>query len=188
MSAHRSEQPLAVDLANTLHVPTATYSSIRDRLPDEEELGRWIRAQADRLPAGAGPPGLHRVRRLRAVIRQLFLARVGRTAPSQGNVAALNSLLTDPVAAVRLHWPPGTQPTTDGEDRRPPGRRALVAVAESTLEVLTGPEADQLCCCPYARCSAFYVRRNARRRWCSDACGARVRVARSYRRRATSGG
>lgn len=61
---------------------------------------------------------------------------------------------------------------------------ALVVVATSLIDVLTGPAVRRLRRCANPACSMLFIADDARRKWCmQNICGNRVRVARHYQRR-----
>jgi predicted RNA-binding Zn ribbon-like protein len=63
--------------------------------------------------------------------------------------------------------------------------RTLARVAWSTIELVGGPERGRLRRCP--SCGDVFVATRSDRRWCSVACGNRVRVARHHARRRAAG-
>ncbi|WP_206191292.1 CGNR zinc finger domain-containing protein, partial [Streptomyces niveiscabiei] len=73
----------------------------------------------------------------------------------------------------------GPRRTTD-PDTGNPAAAALSLLAEDTLDLLTGPDADQLTQCAAQGCARWFLRSHGARRWCSTKCGNRVRAARAY--------
>jgi predicted RNA-binding Zn ribbon-like protein len=88
--------------------------------------------------------------------------------------------------APQLNWPVNGRPrmwlSTSGDS----GAHVLGVIARSVIELLTGERA-RLRVCEAHGCRRVYLSASARRRWCSDACGNRVRVARHAARRQLTG-
>ncbi|QEN16171.1 hypothetical protein D3H54_25360 [Mycobacterium sp. ELW1] len=64
-----------------------------------------------------------------------------------------------------------------------PYRLSLATVAESLIDVLTGPGQDRLRRCQNPTCSMLFVASDARRKFCTqNICANRTRVARHYQR------
>jgi predicted RNA-binding Zn ribbon-like protein len=59
----------------------------------------------------------------------------------------------------------------------------LAAIARSAIAIVGDPARGRLRVCAAPGCGRFFVASRAGRRWCSDACGNRARVARHARRR-----
>jgi len=55
---------------------------------------------------------------------------------------------------------------------------ALAAIATDAIKVATGPRGQLLHRCEAHGCIRIFLREHARRRWCSNTCGDRVRAAR----------
>lgn len=179
---------LALDLANTVILLPAGREA--DLLSSPSDLSHWLRSEEPWL--GPTPKEialrLADFRELRRAIRDLFEAAVGRTAIPEMAVEVVNAAS----AAVPSY------PVLDVGDPRHPvtteagavgGRTAalLAAIARSAIEIVGGPERERLRRCPATRCGRFFRSSRRGRRWCSDACGNRARVARHLERRRAAG-
>ncbi|WP_018351610.1 CGNR zinc finger domain-containing protein [Longispora albida] len=174
--------PLALDLANTL--PLARPDTPLDLISTEEQLSAWLHRQAYRLPVP--PPGLarfHGFRRLRDALFRAFAAVTSGEQLPREIVGALNSVSNRTPAQPRLLvLPDGLQVEYRGAN---PVDIALALVAASGVRLL-GSGLNDLRRCPAPGCGLFFLG-TPRRRWCSDACGARARSARHYARVAGGG-
>jgi predicted RNA-binding Zn ribbon-like protein len=156
-----------------------------DLITDGAALARWLRAHGLPMePAAAIEPGdLERVRELRSAVRLTFLACTeGRRVP-QSALRTINSASALASRAPRLSWRGGG---LRRETIWPPGARAvniaLASLAEDAMATVLGPSRAQLRACEAHGCIRLFIRDHGRRRWCSRACGDRVRVARHYRK------
>lgn len=125
-----------------------------------------------------------RIVALREDLRTLFTAHISGGAPSTEAVQALNRALTSAPGALLLRYEP-----TSGFIRRADHpvtqvvEYVMALIAEDAAALLTGDEASMLASCEADGCRRFFLRTHARRRWCSNRCGDRVRAARAYARR-----
>jgi len=144
-------------------------SDLRDWLEEEGVLGPEESAEVSlRLPEFLS---------LRASIRELFDASI-RGGPF-------------PAAALeRLNDVSGRVPRVLRFDASGPSETSLVAsaapvtlarIAWSAIELLGASERSRLRRC--GACGQYFVSTRSDRRWCSDACGNRTRVARHHARR-----
>jgi predicted RNA-binding Zn ribbon-like protein len=167
----------AIALANTA-MPS-------DELATPADLGRWLEG---RDPASAPAPAevtlrLSDFRALREAIRSLFDALVaGRAVPAEA-AEAVNaaSAAVRSARALDLTDPRSPAAVDDGAG----GSRAaeeLAAIARSAIDVVGTPERDRLRVCAAPRCGRYFRSTRSSRRWCSDACGNRARVARHHAR------
>lgn len=187
--------PLALEFVSTIR---AGRSGLTDSLEGVESLTAWVRAHAADLgiePATfTATPGLRdEVVTLRQAIRALFARAVSPGPPSSADAARLPDfdssleLVNATAAAVpvapRLEWPADDAPrarvlpaqTVDESARL----RATLAAA--AIDLLAGPQREQLRACPAPRCVLYFVKDHPRQEWCSVACGNRARAARHYR-------
>jgi predicted RNA-binding Zn ribbon-like protein len=178
-------EPLAVDLVNTSDPMEGTRAQPLERLPDVSDVRRWVALQAGRLPPDSGLPAPQAMWRLRRSVRLVFAGVVhGRPVPT-GAVPQINDTAAAAWYTPRLHLEAGREPWREdlrmrwGGGRAAPGAVTLAALARSAIELLTGADRPLLRACGYRRCGGFFVGRDARRRWCCAACGARARVARA---------
>jgi predicted RNA-binding Zn ribbon-like protein len=120
-------------------------------------------------------------RTLRAASRAVLEASVNGTTPPVDAVTHLNEV-SGRVPRVLVLDPPLARedPVTVNATAR-----TLARVAWSTIEVVGGPERERLHRCP--SCGDVFIATRSDRRWCSVACGNRVRVARHHARRRAAG-
>ena len=57
---------------------------------------------------------------------------------------------------------------------------ALALIARDAIEIVCGPLGPVIHQCEAHGCARMFFRTHGRRRWCSNTCGDRVRVARHY--------
>lgn len=176
------------------HASLALVNSVGERgrgddLATPESLRDWLLAR-DLIDEGAV---LHEYCRgrmvgLRESLRELFAAHVDAVAPSPDAVQALNDALTSAPGALLLHFEP-----TAGFSRRADHavtqvvERIMALIADDAAALLTGDAASVLARCEAERCGRFFLRTHARRQWCSNRCGDRVRAGRAYARRRMAG-
>ncbi|MGP4021884.1 CGNR zinc finger domain-containing protein [Actinomadura sp. 3N407] len=182
-------EPRPVRLMNTIW---ADKGRVRDALTTVGQLDRWAR-QCGIQPTGPlGEEDLLRARELRDALRRLAATVVNDERPAavdaglavDGALATLNGF-TAPCAPelrregeqeFRRDWRFGV----DGFERE------LVALAVEAGELLSERPEVRLGACYGPGCVLYYYRSHARRGWCSAGCGNRARVARHYRRHASS--
>lgn len=178
---------LAFELARTL---SPRRDGALDRLASPADLAAWLHRQAAVLgPAGAETAlRLADFRALRAAVRGVLSAVVESRAVPEDAVARLNA------ASAAAPSSPGLDLADPGApvavERSWAGSRTaeiLAAVARSAIAVAGGPDRDRLRRCPAPRCGAFFLSTRPGRRWCSEACGNRARVARHVARRRGGG-
>lgn len=179
-------EPLAVDLANTL---LEREEGREDLLATPERLLAWCEAEGERLgvldAAGLGRR-LPEFLMLRGAIRELFRGQLDGERSSERAVEEINAASARVPRFRELRW--------ETEDRRSGLRAqtrdlggevadiALARIARSAIELAGDPGREFLRSCPAPGCPLIFCAENRRRRWCSNACGNRVRVARHYRR------
>ncbi len=174
-----------MDLANTLVVHED--ADMVDFLVTPEGLSGWLEAEGERLE-GWTPvteSDLSEFRALRAAVRELFEALLSGSAPPKGGVKEINT------ASARGPTYPGLD--CSGARLRVRARgtasgaaASLAAVARSAIDLAGGPARERLRVCEAPGCPRLFVATNPRRRWCSESCGNRARVARHYRRQRAS--
>jgi predicted RNA-binding Zn ribbon-like protein len=154
-------------------------------LTEEEEMD--LQAEA-RRNASAASRALSTATAAREAIYTAFTAVTGDGRPSAAELEALNRVLRRiggvptldvEEGHVRLDWRTSRELSLDT-----PTQRAL----HSSIELLTGPEVDQVRQCAAPDCSFLFLdlTRNHSRRWCRpEACGVRNRFRRYYARRRT---
>jgi predicted RNA-binding Zn ribbon-like protein len=176
------KEPLPVELGNTVY---ADGGRVLDGLADARGLRAWLGALADRLPVRAGAveaPRLEDFHALRTAVRSALEAVVeGRPVP-EGARAELNRASErcpqslhlaqhgrERVSQVRYHAPTATD-------------TVLGVIAAKTIELISGPRADDLRACRAPGCVLMFLKDHPRREWCSATCGNRARQARHYAR------
>ncbi|MEV6110637.1 CGNR zinc finger domain-containing protein [Streptomyces sp. NPDC051940] len=160
---------------------TVSHGTV-DLLEDAEAAHLWLVRRA-LLPDPAPLAGRHlgRLLTLREALRGLFASREAHTAPAAGPLEVLNSALAAAPATPRLVWTAADGPRRDTDpDTGNPVAAALSALAEDSVELLAGPEGDQLAECGAPGCARWFLRSHGARRWCTTRCGNRVRAARAY--------
>jgi predicted RNA-binding Zn ribbon-like protein len=183
ISPQRPGRGLALDLAATVVVSSDRE---HDLLTSPSELARWLRAEEPWLGPVPEETALRlaEFRTLREAIRLVLAAAVSGGPIPEGPVRVLNAASaaapTHPVLDVRDPLRPVAGAAPVGEGRTP---ALLAAIARSAIEIVGGGDRERLRVCPAPRCGAFYLASRQGRRWCSDACGNRARVARHHRRR-----
>ncbi len=160
--------PPALSLANTWALKRGR---LRDVLADPDDLERWL--------DGGGLPDrgeLAEFRALRAAITRAFTALSRGKQPPAATIAQINQASCREPVAPQLDWP-GGEPQVELAGTDP-----LAAVARSAITLLAGPDRHRLRECQAPDCPLFFLTGNPRRRWCSTACGTRVRVTRHLAR------
>ena len=173
------DRSIALALVNTELSPRGRPL---DLLADVPALVSWLRARG--LPATqASVDDLAAVRALRTAIRAVFAARVAGERPLHGPLAELNHAAERAPGWPRLVWGTGgpRRQTTRSSDSRAL-EVALASLAENAIETLLGASGERLRACEAHGCTRLFIQDHGRRRWCSRACGDRVRFARHYRR------
>lgn len=182
-------EPLAVDLANTLEIYEA--GDAVDFLLSTSGLSGWLELESGRLEGWAHVTEgeLSETRELRAAIRGLFEALVSGSVPSEppeDGVRRINAASARAPTHLELDCS-GAQlrVRTRGDDDASPAS-ALAAVARSAIEIAGGHVRGALRVCEAPGCPRLFLATRPQRRWCSEACGNRTRVARHYRRHRAS--
>ncbi len=178
-------EPLAVDLANTL---LEREEGSEDLLATPERLLAWCEAEGERLGVlnAAGLGGrLPEFLVLRGAIRELFRGLLDGERPSEGAVEEINTASARVPRFRELRWETEDQQGGLRAQTRDVGGEeadiALASIARSAIELAGDPGREFLRSCPAPGCPLIFCAENSRKRWCSNACGNRVRVARHYR-------
>jgi predicted RNA-binding Zn ribbon-like protein len=156
----------ALGLAN---LPLDSASDLRAWLQDEAALGPEESAEVSlRLPEFLS---------LRASVRELLDASIGGGPFPAAALERLNDASARVPRVLRLD--------ASGPSEAPlaasPTPVTLARIAWSAIELLGGSERSRLRRC--GACGRYFVTTRSDRRWCSDACGNRTRVARHKARR-----
>jgi predicted RNA-binding Zn ribbon-like protein len=171
---------IALALANTvLEGPSGGI----DLLTAPDDVRDWLVAHgapATRLTVD--PDDVRRLARLRTTIRAVFAAVADSRALVPEHVDTINVVAASAPGAVQLRtddtmlargWTPHSGTDFD---------IALAALATDAIELATGDRRTQIRQCEAHGCTRMFLREHARRRWCSNTCGDRVRAARHYQR------
>ncbi|MDU0290756.1 CGNR zinc finger domain-containing protein [Saccharothrix longispora] len=169
-------EPDAVRLMNTLWSDRAR---VRDALGEPAHLQRWVAAVRPQVRVEA--TDLDAFRTLREALHVVARHHLGdHAAPSavQDALAVVNA-----ATASAQGWSEYVL-TADGLACRPTGRgtpvgRLLADLASEALDLLLAGDLEK---CRAHGCAHYYTLK-PHRRWCSQRCGNRVRVARHYHRR-----
>lgn len=156
-----------------------------DLVPDGSTFAGWLRAHGltSRRAAAISDEDLQRMRELRIAIRAAFMARSAGCRPPRAAMTTINDAATVIPSTRRLRWghdgpveetvwPEGSQATDV----------AFAKIAGSAITTLLGDSGNLLRLCEAHGCNRMFIADHGRRRWCSRACGDRVRVARHYRK------
>jgi predicted RNA-binding Zn ribbon-like protein len=153
-------------------------------LDDAAATSRWLFQRGIRSDPTAAD--LWELARLQSTADHLLRTAVTGEAAAPGAVDHLNACSAAAAVAPQLNWPVNGRPrlwlSTSGDS----GAHVLGVIARSVIELLAGERA-RLRVCDAHGCRRVYLSASARRRWCSDACGNRVRVARHAARRQLTG-
>ncbi|MFE3515984.1 CGNR zinc finger domain-containing protein [Streptomyces sp. NPDC059166] len=191
-------ESLALDLVNTTYIRGGVRGHLVDALTTPEDLRNWLVSHQEVLPAGpmgrletsvrAGRGHLERFLELRGSLRSLASALTEGEAMRPSDLAVVND-----AAGLAVRWRELRVDGGAGEgsgrllaaDHWPEPDAVLVllgATACAAVELFGGPDAAKLRACEAPGCILYFVRRHARRAWCTTGCGNRVRVSRHSRR------
>jgi predicted RNA-binding Zn ribbon-like protein len=162
-----------------------------DLLPDDRALARWMAARglARNRRILISEPDLDRMRRLRAAIRAAFTAKAAGQRPSRAVLRSINDASALVPCSARVRWDDrGPRRETRWPDGLESMDVALAKIATDAIETLSGDSGERLRRCEAHGCNRLFIADHRRRRWCSRACGDRVRVARHYRKRRAGSG
>jgi predicted RNA-binding Zn ribbon-like protein len=171
---------VALALVNSRHNSRA---GIVDHLANPEILASWLaeRSLVDSESA-VSDDELHAAHRLRGAIRELVLARIEDRAPTPAAVATVNEAAAAAPAADQLQWEAPGRPRRRRASEAGDIARALAALAEDAIALVSGERHADLIACHAPGCVRLLLKDHPRREWCSTRCGDRVRAARYYRR------
>jgi predicted RNA-binding Zn ribbon-like protein len=150
-------------------------------LATAETSARWLAACGIRSELDG--PACAALRGLRERVDHLLRAAAAGVPPSTEAIDHVNACSAAASVAPQLNWPAGGQPRMWLST--PAGSQAMVLglIARSAIDLLAGADRSRLRICQAHGCDRVYLTASARRRWCSAACGNRVRVARHAARR-----
>lgn len=176
-------EPLAVDFANTLVIHEGGDTA--DFLATTDQLSRWLEAESERLDhtGSVTRRDLSDFRVLRVAVRELFEALLAGDLPSEEAVGVVNASSARAPTYPEFDCSGAGEPQIRARSVAHGTTRALLAeVARSAIAIAGGPARNLLRVCEAPGCPQLFVATNPRRRWCSEPCGNRARVARHYRR------
>lgn len=168
-----------MDLANTLVVHED--GNAVDFLVTPGGLSDWLKTESERLDGWAPVTrgDLSDFLAMRAAVRDLFEALLSGSAPPEGGVREINTASARGPTYPELDCS-GARPRVRMGGPDPGAAASLAAVARSAVDLAGGPARDLLRVCGAPGCPRLFVATNPRRRWCSEPCGNRARVARHY--------
>ena len=157
-----------------------------ERLVDAAALSHWLVAHGllDTRFRVTGED-VERTRALRTALFAIVEAELSGRPPGRADIAALNTAAAVPETAPRLRLGPDGLRRVGG---RPRIAEVLGVIARAAIDLLPGPQREQLSECAAEDCRGIYVDTSPgrTRRWCSAArCGNRARVA-AHRARRTA--
>ncbi|OBF30815.1 hypothetical protein A5724_22605 [Mycobacterium sp. ACS1612] len=191
----RLNEPAPLSLANTVWIDR---HGVHDSIADGTYANDWVKAigaQSELTPAGqeadeVSVDAVERLIRLRDAVRRLAAEHTDdpRTV-GQSPVPDLSTAMSivNAAATATSVWPE-LQPDDRGLTRRQlwAGKSyadALITlIARQTIDLITGPQWQQLRPCTAPGCAYYFVKDHFRREWCSALCGNRARVARHAQR------
>jgi len=167
-------EPLAADFANT----TKRRASVEvELLLRGEDLEAWTRHERGRAPevrAEAAGARLEEVRAFRADVRAALHALVDGEPVPRAAAEALNARVRAVPLVTELRAGGATELCALGVPD--PLDELFARVAHSAIELVRTSSLLGFCDAP--SCGQFFARERANKRWCSEACGTRARVAR----------
>jgi predicted RNA-binding Zn ribbon-like protein len=180
---------LSLDLMNTSY---ATRGKPAEGLRSPELATSWVGRLGDRL-AEAGAPAapeailgqaeLDDLLALRTAMRALADAVVGGGEPEAHEVELVNRQAALAPRWPSMAWSGAAQATKVTQSTGAPVDQVLSTLASDAVDLFTGEDAARLRMCERPGCDLFFLKDHPRREWCTPACGARVRAARSYQKR-----
>lgn len=157
-----------------------------DLLADGPAANRWLADHSPTTPDGVSEQEVQRLRDLRAAVRAAFTARITGERPDPLALLTLNAAAAAVPRAPQVLWAEHGPKRTWMMISLDAPQLAEAALAEDAIDVLTGPLATSLRSCDAHGCVRLFLQDHGRRRWCSNTCGDRVRVARHYAKSRTN--
>ena len=180
---------LALDLMNTYY---AARGKPAEGIGSPEHATAWLQEIADRL-SSAGAPSINDVRmfdddldallELREAVRRIAGAVVEDRRAEKRDVEYVNRQAALSPHWAAINWGAEGSATKTTQAAGAPVDQVLSALASDAIDLFTGADAARLRLCERPGCVLYFVKNHARREWCTPACGARVRAARSYEKR-----
>lgn len=181
------DEPLPVRLMNTIW---ADRHGEHDALTTTGNLRAWLAAvSSDQHKPDPSQADLTGFRTLRDALRRLAALLTDDTRPTATSATTdIDQAVADVNHAARQAptWPQlayrnGDLHRATGGDATP-AQQALSAIAQASVNLLTGDDRIKLRACYAPGCVLYFVKGHPRREWCSLACGNRARAARHYQR------
>jgi len=178
---------LALDLMNTFY---ASRGKPAEGVGSTEHANAWVQQLADRLTAAGAPSArtarlgeadLSSLLALREAVRGVAGALVEAGAPDRQDLDDVNRMAALSPHWTAIAWDGGVSKAT--QTAGAPAAQVLSALANDAIDLFTGSNASRLRLCERPGCVLFFLKDHPRREWCTPACGARVRAARSYEKR-----
>jgi predicted RNA-binding Zn ribbon-like protein len=181
---------LALDLVNT---EVMVRGQPHDLIETPADLAAWWRQARDHHPtpelvwpddiAGTDTDALERTKELRRSLRHIFEALARGDAIAADDLEPVNRVLAAGYQVMGVTAAGGVRARWNSRDGGAAG--ALLAVALSTVELLTTKDPGRLHRCENARCILLFydATKSSTRRWCSTGCMDRARSLARYRQR-----
>ncbi|HEX5294366.1 MAG TPA: CGNR zinc finger domain-containing protein [Streptosporangiaceae bacterium] len=170
---------VALALVNSLAAGPAGQS---DQLATPVEIARWIRScgLGSVTAVHVSDEDVAALAELRTAIRELFTAAADEREPDLTAVSLVNADARLVLGAPALRWLAGPPQQRWQAERPDTAANALALIARDAIEIVCGPLGPVIHHCEAHGCDRMFFRTHGRRRWCSNTCGDRVRVARHY--------
>ena len=175
MPAASPSEPLAVALFNSVKISQPPADLLAPQGAVEQFWQRQAESHDDLVPLP-----LEDTLELRSLVTELLTALCRGQAPSEEVLDAANRLLE--AAPERLELRAGVDEGSplvarrSSADGTAEGTRA--EVIRSAVDLLPTAAEGRLRECAAADCAHIFIATNAKRQWCQERCGNRVRVAR----------
>jgi predicted RNA-binding Zn ribbon-like protein len=192
----RLDEPRPIALANTIWTDRA---GVHDALGEIADVQLWVRRVGERMklaPASCDSEAVsveaaQRLVGLRDAVRRLAAehTRDPRSLGQSGVPDQTTAIsIVNATSAMCFAWPElvldGSKPKRrDAWDGGASVDAVTAMIAREAIELITGPQWQQLRPCVAPGCAYYFVKVHFRREWCSAACGNRARVARHAERR-----
>lgn len=183
---------LAVEFANTIRHDG--HGGVTDELADLAGFADWLTQRRAQLgPITPDETMRVEVTALRQAVRALFAhavrpgpaspADLDRLPPFEPSLARLNAAAAGCPVTVRLDWRAGAEPVSRiVPTATDPARVLRAGLARAAIDLLAGPQREQLRACTAPRCVRYFVKEHGRQEWCKPSCANRARAARHYHR------
>jgi predicted RNA-binding Zn ribbon-like protein len=170
---------VALALVNSLAAGPAGQS---DQLATPVEIARWIRScgLGSVTAVHVSDEDVAALAELRTAVRELFTAAADEREPDLTAVSLVNADARLVLGAPALRWLAGPPQQRWQAERPDTAANALALIARDAIEIVCGPFGPVIHHCEAHGCDRMFFRTHGRRRWCSNTCGDRVRVARHY--------